>query len=149
MRVTLEHGVELVGEKQGGGGGLLGSLLQHLGLARLLGLGPQEPPAPEPEEEAAPAPQEEAFRRYRPLALHHLCRETGFTAAEMKRLYRGFKTECPTGVLSEEGFHNIYSGFFPWGEEPYTPGICSYSHYLFSLMDRAGAGCLTFGVGYF
>ena len=42
-----------------------------------------------------------------------------FSSAEMKRLYRGFKTECPTGVLTEESFHNIYTSFFPWGEEPY------------------------------
>ena len=42
-----------------------------------------------------------------------------FTAGELKLLYRGFKTECPTGILTEESFHNIYTSFFPWGEEPY------------------------------
>ena len=33
----------------------------------------------------------------------------------MKRIYRGFKTECPTGLITEEAFHGIYSRFFPQG----------------------------------
>ena len=42
-----------------------------------------------------------------------------FSQSEIKHLYRIFKTECPTGVLTEERFHNIFSSFFPWAEEPY------------------------------
>ena len=34
---------------------------------------------------------------------------------EMKRIYRGFKTECPTGLITEEVFQGIYSRFFPHG----------------------------------
>ena len=34
---------------------------------------------------------------------------------EMKRIYRGFKTECPTGLITEDVFHGIYSRFFPHG----------------------------------
>ena len=33
----------------------------------------------------------------------------------MKRIYRGFKTECPTGLITEEAFTGIYSRFFPHG----------------------------------
>lgn len=33
----------------------------------------------------------------------------------MKRIYRGFKTECPTGLITEEAFQGIYSRFFPHG----------------------------------
>ncbi len=33
----------------------------------------------------------------------------------MKRIYRGFKTECTTGLITEEAFHGIYSRFFPQG----------------------------------
>ena len=33
----------------------------------------------------------------------------------MKRIYRGFKTECPTGLITEEAFQGIYSKFFPQG----------------------------------
>ena len=38
-----------------------------------------------------------------------------FTVCEMKRIYRGFKTECPTGLITEEAFQGIYSRFFPHG----------------------------------
>ena len=38
-----------------------------------------------------------------------------FTVSEMKRIYRGFKTECPTGLITEEAFQGIYSRFFPHG----------------------------------
>ena len=38
-----------------------------------------------------------------------------FSVVEMKRIYRGFKTECPTGLITEEAFHGIYSRFFPQG----------------------------------
>ena len=38
-----------------------------------------------------------------------------FSVAEMKRIYRGFKTECPSGLITEESFHAIYSRFFPHG----------------------------------
>ena len=33
----------------------------------------------------------------------------------MKRIYRSFKTECPSGLITEEAFHAIYSRFFPHG----------------------------------
>jgi hypothetical protein len=75
--------------------------------------------------------------RYRPENLKLLCEATGFefyktllpnseillenvniyrfTVPEMKRIYRGFKTDCPTGLITEEAFHAIYSRFFPHG----------------------------------
>ena len=40
---------------------------------------------------------------------------TRFSVPEMKRIYRGFKTECPTGLITEEAFHSIYARFFPNG----------------------------------
>lgn len=53
--------------------------------------------------------------RYRPDSLAALCRATRFTEAELKRIYRGFKAECPTGVVKEDAFKCIYSQFFPQG----------------------------------
>lgn len=53
--------------------------------------------------------------RYRPDSLGALCRTTRFTEAEIKRIYRGFKAECPTGVVREDTFKLIYSQFFPQG----------------------------------
>lgn len=53
--------------------------------------------------------------RYRPDSLEALCRATRFTQAEIKRIYRGFKAECPTGVVKEDTFKMIYAQFFPQG----------------------------------
>uniref|UniRef100_A0A1B0AX79 Uncharacterized protein n=1 Tax=Glossina palpalis gambiensis TaxID=67801 RepID=A0A1B0AX79_9MUSC len=53
--------------------------------------------------------------RYRPDSLSALSRSTRFTEDEIKRIYRGFKAECPTGVVKEDTFKVIYSQFFPQG----------------------------------
>lgn len=58
--------------------------------------------------------------RYRPDSLEALCRATRFTQAEIKRIYRGFKAECPTGVVKEETFKMIYAQFFPQGGKYYN-----------------------------
>lgn len=57
----------------------------------------------------------ETAPRYRPDSLSSLCRSTRFSEAEIKRIYRGFKAECPTGVVKEDTFKVIYSQFFPQG----------------------------------
>jgi Kv channel-interacting protein len=58
--------------------------------------------------------------RYRPDSLAALCRVTRFTEAEIKRIYRGFKAECPTGVVKEDAFKIIYAQFFPQGGKKIT-----------------------------
>eukprot|EP00095_Tigriopus_kingsejongensis_P010694 maker-scaffold261_size233860-snap-gene-1.29 protein:Tk10694 transcript:maker-scaffold261_size233860-snap-gene-1.29-mRNA-1 annotation:"hypothetical protein TcasGA2_TC000296" len=75
--------------------------------------------------------------RYRPQNLKTLCDATGIS--EMKRIYRGFKTECPSGLITEEAFHSIYSRFYPHGA-----ALSSYSHYVFSTLDRNDSGVITF-----
>lgn len=57
----------------------------------------------------------ETTPRYRPDSISALCRATRFSEAEIKRIYRGFKAECPTGVVKEDTFKIIYSQFFPQG----------------------------------
>lgn len=57
----------------------------------------------------------ETTPRYRPDSLSALSRSTRFSEAEIKRIYRGFKAECPTGVVKEDTFKIIYSHFFPQG----------------------------------
>ncbi|XKL64540.1 hypothetical protein PGB90_004626 [Kerria lacca] len=52
---------------------------------------------------------------HRPHSLKALCRTTKFTEKELKRIYRCFKSECPTGIIKEEAFRNVYSQFFPQG----------------------------------
>ncbi|KAL0269511.1 UNVERIFIED_CONTAM: hypothetical protein PYX00_007215 [Menopon gallinae] len=77
--------------------------------------------------------------RYRPDSLKALCRATRFTEAEIKRIYRGFKAECPTGVVREETFKGIYSQFFPQGAN-----ASQYAHYVFNTLDRNRSGILSF-----
>ncbi|XP_059084351.1 Kv channel-interacting protein 1-like isoform X1 [Tigriopus californicus] len=106
-----------------------------------------------------------------------LCDATGFSISEMKRIYRGFKTECPSGLITEEAFHSIYSRFFPQGApfiwsdirgyvhcsgewagkkkvskkeqkaldlQSAQAALSSYSHYVFSTLDRNDSGVITF-----
>merc|ERR1712008_295668 len=112
--------------------------------------------------------------RYRPENLQLLCDATGFSVVEMKRIYRGFKTECPTGLITEEAFHGIYSRFFPQGAhflwkdargqirssikpanknmskkekkdvQNSQANVSSYSHYVFSTLDHEDSGIITF-----
>lgn len=77
--------------------------------------------------------------RYRPDSLESLCRATRFTEAELKRIYRGFKAECPTGVVREDTFKGIYSQFFPQGAN-----TSLYAHYVFNTLDHDHSGLLSF-----
>ncbi|XP_026673853.1 cell death regulator Aven-like, partial [Ceratina calcarata] len=83
--------------------------------------------------------EEEQTPRYRPDSLASLCRATRFTEAELKRIYRGFKAECPTGVVREETFKCIYSQFFPQGAN-----TSQYAHYVFNTLDQDHSGLLSF-----
>ncbi|XP_063909389.1 Kv channel-interacting protein 4 isoform X2 [Zophobas morio] len=77
--------------------------------------------------------------RYRPDSLEALCKATRFTQAEIKRIYRGFKAECPTGVVKEETFKMIYSQFFPQGAN-----TSQYAHYVFNTLDQDHSGLISF-----
>lgn len=77
--------------------------------------------------------------RYRPDSLSALCRATRFSEAEIKRIYRGFKAECPTGVVKEDTFKIIYAQFFPQGA---NTGL--YAHYVFNTLDQDHSGIVSF-----
>nr|XP_023474450.1 calsenilin isoform X1 [Equus caballus] len=53
--------------------------------------------------------------RHQPEGLDQLQAQTKFTKKELQSLYRGFKNECPTGLVDEDTFKLIYSQFFPQG----------------------------------
>ena len=55
--------------------------------------------------------------------------EFRFTRDELRKLYRGFKNECPSGVLTEECFHYVYTSFFPGRDESYN-GIVKLKVFL-------------------
>lgn len=85
----------------------------------------------------------------------------------MKRLYRIFKSECPSGLITEEVFYNIFSKFFPLGAGNYngknlcsnfgclflkkikrlfSANMSSYSHYVFTALAQEEAQVVTFEV---
>ncbi|XP_066927026.1 frequenin-1-like isoform X2 [Clytia hemisphaerica] len=75
---------------------------------------------------------------YLDLGLDGLIRETNFTREEIQRMYRGFKQECPRGLLDEETFLAILNMLFPGGD----PTL--YCSRIFNTFDRRKTGKLTF-----
>ncbi|XP_045783001.1 Kv channel-interacting protein 4-like isoform X1 [Maniola jurtina] len=76
--------------------------------------------------------------RYRPEPPDALARASHFTQHEIKLMYRGFKQECPTGVVDEEAFKNIFSQFFPLGD------ASQYAHFVFNTVKHKQSGKLNF-----
>ncbi|XP_067909496.1 A-type potassium channel modulatory protein KCNIP2 isoform X3 [Heterodontus francisci] len=75
---------------------------------------------------------------HRPEGLEQLQGQTKFSKKELQVLYRGFKTECPSGVVNEETFKQIYSQFFPQGDSS------MYAHFLFNAFDTDHNGSVSF-----
>ncbi|XP_070367827.1 calsenilin isoform X6 [Equus asinus] len=76
--------------------------------------------------------------RHQPEGLDQLQAQTKFTKKELQSLYRGFKNECPTGLVDEDTFKLIYSQFFPQGD------ATTYAHFLFNAFDADGNGAIRF-----
>ncbi|XP_076867987.1 A-type potassium channel modulatory protein KCNIP2-like isoform X1 [Brachyhypopomus gauderio] len=74
----------------------------------------------------------------RPEGLEKLQQLTKFTKKELQVLYRGFKNECPSGVVNEDTFKIIYSQFFPQGDSS------MYAHFLFEAFDTNKNGSVSF-----
>uniref|UniRef100_A0A668S970 EF-hand domain-containing protein n=1 Tax=Oreochromis aureus TaxID=47969 RepID=A0A668S970_OREAU len=87
---------------------------------------------------------------HRPEGLDQLEAQTNFSKRELQVLYRGFKNECPSGVVNEDTFKQIYSQFFPHGGEvcqlfSSSPADAStYAHYLFNAFDTGHTGSIKF-----
>uniref|UniRef100_A0A8C0XSX8 EF-hand domain-containing protein n=1 Tax=Cyprinus carpio carpio TaxID=630221 RepID=A0A8C0XSX8_CYPCA len=79
-----------------------------------------------------------SFVCHQPDDLEILQEETEFSKKELQFLYRAFKNECPSGVVTEDVFKLIYSQFFPQGDSSI------YAHYLFEAFDTNRNGCLSF-----
>ena len=78
----------------------------------------------------------------RPKSLDHLVAATHFSRAEIKRLYRDFKAECPTGLIKEETFRTMYTQFFPkGGNEDFAPvpGVVFISGPISDLLTDSSA----------
>ncbi|XP_017763452.1 PREDICTED: Kv channel-interacting protein 1 [Eufriesea mexicana] len=74
----------------------------------------------------------------RPVALEELLRQTKFSRQEIRVMYRGFKQECPEGVVHEDLFKDIYAKFFPHGNSSL------YAHYVFKAFDVNCNGAMNF-----
>uniref|UniRef100_A0A8C6KGH2 EF-hand domain-containing protein n=1 Tax=Nothobranchius furzeri TaxID=105023 RepID=A0A8C6KGH2_NOTFU len=86
---------------------------------------------------------------HRPEGLDQLEALTNFNKRELQVLYRGFKNECPSGVVNEDTFKQIYSQFFPHGGEVLTVSSAAsdastYAHYLFNAFDTGSTGSIKF-----
>ena len=51
-------------------------------------------------------------------------------AGEVRRLYRAFKQDCPTGIVDEETFKEVYDKIFPLGDASH------YAHLVFLSIDK-------------
>ncbi|TWW63162.1 Kv channel-interacting protein 4 [Takifugu flavidus] len=76
--------------------------------------------------------------RHRPEGLEQLESQTRFSRKELQILYRGFKNECPSGVVNEDTFKDIYAQFFPQGD------ASTYAHFLFNAFDTDHNGNVSF-----
>ncbi|XP_072026683.1 A-type potassium channel modulatory protein KCNIP1-like isoform X4 [Amphiura filiformis] len=81
--------------------------------------------------------------RYKPEGLDQLCRATKFTKKELQLMYRGFKQECPSGLVNEDTFKDIYAQFFPQGGKS-SYDSSHYAHYVFNSFDTDHNGSITF-----
>jgi len=89
----------------------------------------------EPDIEILDIPQ-----RYRPQDIKTLSKDSGFSQETLRRLYRAFKAECPTGRMTEENFKQVFAKFFP---DVSTSGP-TYSHHVFKCLDTSGRGTINF-----
>ncbi|KAG8198232.1 hypothetical protein JTE90_021489 [Oedothorax gibbosus] len=76
--------------------------------------------------------------RYKPERLDALCKTTKFNRKEIRLMYQGFKQECPTGVVTEENFKDIFAQFFPQGDST------QYAHYVFKSFKQSHGGTINF-----
>ena len=53
-----------------------------------------------------------------------------FVAGEVRRLYRAFKQDCPTGIVDEDTFKEVYDKIFPLGD------ASQYAHLVFLSIDK-------------
>ncbi|KAG7255774.1 hypothetical protein CRUP_004552 [Coryphaenoides rupestris] len=89
-------------------------------------------------EESGDSDLELSMARHQPEGLDQLQAQTQFTRKELQSLYRGFKNECPSGLVDEQTFKIIYSQFFPQGD------ATTYAHFLFNAFDIDRNGSIRF-----
>ncbi|XP_022707326.1 Kv channel-interacting protein 4-like isoform X3 [Varroa jacobsoni] len=76
--------------------------------------------------------------RCKPEAIGNLCKTTKFNRDEIKRIYQGFKQTCPSGLVTEAVFKDMYCQFFPLAD------TTLYAHYVFRVLDKDKTGTINF-----
>lgn len=61
-----------------------------------------------------------------------------FTEKEIKQWHKGFKRDCPNGLLTEVGFQKIYKQFFPQGDPS------DFASFIFKVFDENKDGAIEF-----
>ncbi|XP_067857441.1 calsenilin-like [Heptranchias perlo] len=89
-------------------------------------------------EDSSESDEELSTVRHQPEGVDELQAQTKFSKKEIQSLYRGFKNECPSGMVDEETFKVIYSQFFPQGD------ATTYAHFLFNAFDTDKRGAIRF-----
>ncbi|CAK5121553.1 unnamed protein product [Meloidogyne enterolobii] len=67
-----------------------------------------------------------------------LATQTYFTEKEIKQWHKGFKRDCPNGLLTEVGFQKIYKQFFPQGDPS------DFASFIFKVFDENKDGAIEF-----
>lgn len=67
-----------------------------------------------------------------------LAKQTYFTEKEIHQWYKGFRRDCPNGLLTEVGFQKIYKQFFPQGDPT------DFASYVFRVFDENKDGAIEF-----
>ncbi|VDK87434.1 unnamed protein product [Litomosoides sigmodontis] len=70
--------------------------------------------------------------------LLELERKTHFTKKELRKWYKDFIKDSPTGELKVEEFQNIYKQFFPNGDPT------KFAKFVFDVFDSNEDGCVSF-----
>uniref|UniRef100_A0A0N4Z797 Neuronal calcium sensor 1 n=1 Tax=Parastrongyloides trichosuri TaxID=131310 RepID=A0A0N4Z797_PARTI len=70
--------------------------------------------------------------------LNELESKTYFTKRELKKWYKDFIRDCPTGELKIDEFQNIYKQFFPNGDPT------KFASFVFNVFDNNGDGHISF-----
>jgi Ca2+-binding EF-hand superfamily protein len=73
-----------------------------------------------------------------PDELLQLTQLTHFDKTELKRWYKGFKKDCPSGQMDRDAFRSLYKQFFPFGDPS------RFAEYVFNVFDQDGNGSVDF-----